>query len=293
MNLFDDCRDICKTGVPLGPLTWFKLGGPAEYFLEPTSEKQLARIVTRCRETDTPLRYLGMGANVLVPDEGVKGAVVRLTHEAFADFKFDGTYLVAGGGADLTKLVLAAVRQGLAGLEHIAGIPGTVGGGICMNCGGKYGELDSAVVSVRTIASDGEICERDHDDLGFAYRTCRLGQDCVVSARFKLRKTDPAELDRRFREIWMYKQNTQPPLGAASIGCIFRNPEGQSAGQLIDRAGLKGLRLGSAYVSDRHANFVIADRGGLSADVRGLISLIQERVEQHCGLRLEPEVKIW
>ncbi len=293
MNLFDDYRDICRERVPLAPMTWFKLGGPADFFLEPTSEEQLATIVRRCHETNTPLRFLGMGANVLVPDEGVSGAVVRLSHASFSDFKFDGSYLVAGGGADMTKLVLAAVRQGLAGLEHIAGIPGTVGGGICMNCGGKYGEIDSAVVSVRTVAADGEVCEREHDDLGFGYRTCRLGRDCVVSARFRLRRTDPIELDTRFREIWMYKQNTQPPLGAASIGCIFRNPEGQSAGQLIDLAGLKGLRLGSAYVSDRHANFIIAERGGRSADVRGLIALIQERVEQHCGLRLEPEVKIW
>jgi UDP-N-acetylmuramate dehydrogenase len=178
-------------------------------------------------------------------------------------------------------------------VEGLAGIPGTVGGGICMNCGGRYGEIGMAVKQVRVVGSDGQIYDRDHDDLEFGYRRCALGGEFVVSATFGLSEIDPGELLRRFRRIWMYKQNTQPPLGTRSVGCIFRNPNGQSAGALIDQAGLKGLRVGKAYVSDRHANFILAESGSRASEVRELIDLIRTRVEEHHGIGLEPEVEIW
>jgi UDP-N-acetylmuramate dehydrogenase len=294
MNLFDDLDNSdCRRSAPLAPLTWFRLGGPAEYLLAPKSEDQLSMMIRRCRESGVPVRFLGMGANVIVPDEGVSGAVVRLDAEAFTTTTIDGSCVTAGAGVDLTKLVRRVVREGLAGLENIAGIPGTVGGGICMNCGGRYGEIGTAVKKIHVIGSDGRAYERDHDDLEFGYRRCTLGSDCIVSAEFQLERMDRGELETRFREIYLYKQNTQPPLGAQSVGCIFRNPAGRSAGEIIDRAGLKGLRLGSAYVSERHANFVLADPGGRAADVIQLIRLVGQRVEDHCGIRLEPEVKIW
>jgi UDP-N-acetylmuramate dehydrogenase len=293
MNLFDDLPEVCRRDVPLAPLTWFKLGGRADYLIEPRDEQQLARVILRCREGGVPLRFLGLGANVLVSDEGVRGVVVRLTAEPFTRVEFEGHRVTAGAGADMTRLVRATVRRALAGLETIAGIPGTVGGGIAMNCGGRYGEIGTAVERVRVIGPDGEIYERDHDDLDFGYRHSALGADVVLSATFRLQPADPAELDRRFREIWMYKQNTQPPLGVQSVGCIFRNPNGRSAGELIDRAGLKGLRVGSAWVADRHANFILAEPGGKAADVVELIEAITRRVEEHSGIRLEPEVRIW
>jgi UDP-N-acetylmuramate dehydrogenase len=306
MSLFDDLISTPSVGpavieaglnvrrdVSLAPYTWFKLGGPAEYFVEPRTFEELAAVIRRCSETNTPMRLLGHGANLIVRDEGVSGVVVRLSHAPFVETSFKGATVTAGGGVDMTKLVLATVKQGMAGLEQIAGIPGTVGGGIAMNCGGRYGEIATAVRSVRVIGRDGQIYDRDHDDLSFGYRRSALGDDCVVSATFELRKEDPVALDRRFREIWMYKQNTQPPLGCQSVGCIFRNPDGQSAGQLIDETGLKGYRLGTAYVSERHANFVLADLGGKATDVISLIEEIADKVEQRTGIRLEPEVKIW
>lgn len=293
MNLFDDLGEICTRNAPLAPLTWFHLGGPAEYLVSPRNEVELATVIRRCRENGTPIRYLGLGANLIVPDEGVCGVVVRLDAEAFTRTVFADRRVVAGGGVDMTKLVLATVRRGLAGLENLAGIPGSVGGGVAMNCGGRYGEIGTAVRSVRVIGRDGTVYERQHDDLDFGYRRCNLGDDCVTSVTFELEPTDPADLEQRFREIWMYKQNTQPPLGAQSVGCIFRNPPGRSAGEIIDRAGLKGLRLGTAFVSDRHANFILAESGGRATDVIGLIRLVAQRVEEHSGVVLEPEVKIW
>jgi UDP-N-acetylmuramate dehydrogenase len=293
MNLFDDLAESCRRNVLLAPLTWFGLGGPAQYLIEPMTEEQLAAVVRRCHETDTEIRLLGSGANVLVPDEGVAGVVVRLTADAFCKTDYQGGTVTAGAGVDLTHLVRHTVRRGLAGLENLAGIPGTVGGGIRMNCGGRHGEIGTAVEHVRVVGRDGQIHQRDHDDLAFGYRHCSLGGEFVVSATFGLSEMDPGELVRRFRQIWMYKQNTQPPLGMRSVGCIFRNPNGRSAGALIDQAGLKGLRIGGAHVSDRHANFILADRGAKAADVRRLIEVIRGRVEGQCGLRLEPEVAIW
>jgi UDP-N-acetylmuramate dehydrogenase len=294
MNLFDDLpADVCRRDVPLGPLTWFGLGGPAEYLIEPRNEEELAAVVRRCRENSVALRVLGFGANVLVRDEGVSGVVVRLTAEAFTNTVYDGVQITVGGGVDLAKLVRNTVRRGLAGLETLAGIPGTVGGGIRMNCGGRYGEIARAVHSVRVVSADGELYQREHDDLAFEYRRCNLGGDWVTSAEFRLRQRDSQELVRRFREIWIFKQNTQPPIGARSAGCIFRNPNGRPAGMLIDQAGLKGTRMGGAYVSERHANFILAEKGSKAADVVSLIKLVADRVETQFGIRLEPEVEIW
>jgi len=293
MTWLDDLGDICHKNVPLGPLTWFKLGGAADYLVSPTSETQFAHIVKTCRESGLPLRVLGLGANLLVGDAGVRGVVVQLTADAFNQTVFDGDRVSAGAGVSLAKLILATLRKGLAGLEHLAGIPASVGGAIRMNCGGRYGDISTAVESVRVIGPNGDIYVREHDDLDFGYRHCNLGQDIVIGATFKLAETDPDALHTRFREIWMYKQNTQPPMGDHSAGCIFKNPEGKSAGQLIDQAGLKGLRIGGAYVSDRHANFIMAEAGAKADDVRKLIDAVRERVRTAHNIDLQTEIQIW
>lgn len=294
MNLFDDLPSgVCRRNVPLGPLTWFKIGGPAEYLVEPKSERQFATVVRRCREHQTPIRLLGQGANVLVPDEGVCGVVVRLCSTAFASMDFDGERLVVGAGADLTKLVRSAIRRGLGRLEPLTGIPGTVGGGIAMNCGGRFGDISTALESIRVMSPEGKVSDRRRADLNFAYRECDLGGDIVLEAAFRVRRTDPDALHRRFREIWMYKQNTQPNLSEQSVGCIFRNPNGCSAGELIDRAGLKGFRIGTAAISEHHGNFALADRAGRASDVSRLIREVADRVVAEFGVRLEPEVRIW
>jgi UDP-N-acetylmuramate dehydrogenase len=293
MSLFDDLPEICRREVPLAPLTWFRLGGAAEYLIEPRTEEELAALVRRCHDTGTKLHVLGAGANVLVPDEGVRGVVVRLTAEIFTKTAYHGPRVVAGAGVDLARLVRHTVRRGLAGLEILAGIPGTVGGGIRMNCGGRYGEISTALRTVRVVDRDGQIHERDHDDMEFGYRHCRLGGEIVIQASFDLVEVDPAELVNRFRQIWMFKQNTQPSFGARSAGCIFRNPDGRAAGALIDQAGLKGVRCGGAYVSERHANFILAEEGCKAADVLRLIDIVRDRVEERFGIRLQPEVEIW
>ncbi len=294
MNLFDDFPEpICRRNVPLAPLTWFKLGGPAEYLVEPQTLEQLCAVARRCAENGIPLKLLGLGANVLVPDEGVPGVVIRLVAPAFTRIIFDRDRVICGGGVDLSKLVRTLVRKGLAGLEQLAGIPGTVGGGICMNCGGRYGDISGAVSGVRVVCPGGDLKRRTPTDLNFGYRHCALGEDLVVGVAFQLKQESEQAVYERFRGIWRYKQESQPPMGEPSVGCIFRNPAGHSAGRLIDRAGLKGFRIGSAYISERHANFAMAERGGRASDVKSLIVAVAERVLDRFGVRLEPEVKIW
>jgi len=292
MTCFTDLPpEIVARNVPLAPLTWFRLGGPAEYLIRPRSVDELRAVIRAAREADMPLRIFGLGANLLVPDEGVRGVVLRLDQGEFA--RYDVNEGFAGGGVDMTELTRSAVRAGRAGLEQLAGIPGTVGGGIAMNCGGKYGDIAKAVRSVELMNSDGDIETIEHERMGFAYRQSDIGERFVVGVRFELAPTDPETLKQRYREIWDYKQQTQPAMSGHSAGCIFRNPDGDSAGRIIDRAGLKGFRIGSAFISEQHANFAMADRGGSARDVRELIQTIRTRVFESSGVELEPEVKIW
>ena len=294
MTCFADLPpEIITPNAPLAPFTWFRLGGPAEFLIRPRTTDELRRVIGAARESEMPLRIFGLGANLLVPDEGVRGIVLRLDQGEFAQMVIETDSIDAGGGVDMTELTRTSVRAGLAGLEQLAGIPGTVGGGIAMNCGGKYGDIAAAVVNVELMNGDGEIETVEAAKMGFEYRQCDLGARFVVGVRFSLTPTDPHALKARYREIWDYKQQTQPAMSGHSAGCIFRNPYGDSAGRIIDRAGLKGFRIGSAFVSDQHANFAMADRGGSARDVRELIQTIRTRVFETSGVQLEPEVKIW
>jgi len=294
MNLFADLGEICRPKVRLGPMTWFRIGGPADWLVEPRDEEDLAVVAHRCREADMPLRVLGLGANLLIGDGGVRGAVLRLASPHFQRIEIEGERVTAGAGAHLTKLVKGTVGAGLAGLEALAGIPGTVGGGVRMNCGGKYGELASSVEGVRVLGARGGLREKSRGELGFSYRHSELGEDVVLSATFSLKTSDAREVQERYREIWRYKAETQPPLEDCSAGCIFKNPkEGPSAGKLIDESGLKGTRVGGAEVSDIHANFIVTHDGAKAADVVRLIEQIEERVLARTGVRLQREVQIW
>lgn len=294
MSLFGDLHEFCRPQVPLAPLTWYRLGGPAEWLVEPRSADELCTVLHRCREAGVPVRLLGLGANLLVRDAGVKGAVVRLAAPFFQRQALAEGAAEAGAGVPLTRLVHDAVRAGLAGLEALAGIPGTVGGGIRMNCGGRYGEIAACVQSVRVATTDGRIRERPAAELGFQYRRAELAGDVVISATLRLTADDPVRLQSRFREIWRYKAEKQPALEKASAGCIFKNPEPErSAGRLIDELGLKGLRRGGAVVSDVHANFIVAEPGAKAADVLALIETVEEQVFARAGVRLEREVEIW
>ena len=292
MKLFAGLEDILKTDEPLAPYTWFGIGGRVDYLLEPKTPAQLQEVVRRCRENDIPVRVMGGGANLLIDDAGVKGAVVRLCAGEFRESEFTETGLRAGAGAEMRRLVLRCVREGRSGLEGLTGIPGTVGGCVRMNAGGAFGDIGNTVESVTVMNSEGETFTRYRADLAFAYRSTNITAKFILGAEFRLEEDDPQRILKQVKQIWIYKKNTQP-LASRSAGCIFKNPRGMSAGALIDEAGLKGKRVGGAYVSEKHGNFIITEPSARASDVLKLINIIRETVYKRMEVYLELEIEVW
>ncbi|HWA98003.1 MAG TPA: UDP-N-acetylmuramate dehydrogenase [Pirellulales bacterium] len=283
---------MVRQNEPLAPHTWFQLGGSAQYFAEPETVDELTELVRRCRQEGMPVRLLGGGSNVLVRDEGVRGLVLRLGGEAFSKIEIQGTKVTVGAGAKLGHVISTAVGRGLAGMETLVGIPGTIGGALHGNAGGRGGDIGQWTSRATVLTRGGELIERSRDDLVFAYRQSSLDELVILGAEFSLEQDDPDELIKRMQKQWIAKRAGQP-LGHQSAGCIFKNPRGMSAGMLIDQAGLKGTRVGGAEVSDRHANFIVADEKATSKDVLQLIDLVRQRVAERLGIELETEIEIW
>ncbi|HEX6986490.1 MAG TPA: UDP-N-acetylmuramate dehydrogenase [Planctomycetaceae bacterium] len=292
MSFPEDFADITRPDEPLAPHTWLRVGGPAQYFVEPRDVEELTAVVRACHEQGIKVRVLGDGSNLLVRDEGVSGAVIRLPRELFSAVAVDGNVVRAQAGALLSHVISQSVRAGLAGLEVLTGIPGTVGGALHGNAGGKGGDIGQFVREATVLTSAGETFVRSEDELAFAYRTSSLDELVILDATFELTPDDPDEIARRMRKVWITKKASQP-LSHQSAGCVFKNPRGQSSGQLIDRAGLKGTRVGGAEISDRHANFVVTHQGAKADDVIRLIELARSRVLERFGVELEPEIQIW
>lgn len=292
MNIFAGLDEIVKAGCPLAPLTWFGMGGKADYFITPRNTEQLRQVVTRCGANGMEMYVLGFGSNLLIRDGGIRGAVIKLDGEEFKGTTFDGPAVTAGGGASLSDLILTCVKKGLGGIEACTGIPGSVGGAVRMNAGGKFGDIGSVVESVRLMDRRGNISEMKKPDLSFDYRSSNIEVPLILSATMQLTPGDPAQIAKSMQEIWIFKKNNQP-LSTRSAGCMFKNPPGQSAGMLIDRAGLKGLAVGGASVSEKHANFIVAKEGCKSADVIKLMETVRTRVIEDFGVELELEVEIW
>ncbi len=243
-----------------------------------------------------PVRVLGSGANLLVADD-VPGVVVELNNPAFRELRLEGTQLIVGAGYDLFKLVMETARRGLAGLEQVAGIPASVGGAVRMNAGGAFGEIGAHVQRVRVMHENGEMSDLMRDALTFSYRRTSIDAPLILEVEFALSPADPTELSQRVKEIFFYKKNSQP-MGASSAGCAFKNPpkdaaEGEGAGALIDRAGLKGFAIGKASVSTVHANFITADEGAAASDVLRVIEHVQHEVARQFDVQLEREVVVW
>ncbi len=293
MHSFDDFRAIVTVDEPLAPLTWFRLGGPAAFLARPRDLSEVAALLRRARDLDVPVRLLGGGSNILVGDDGFNGLVIHLESPAFSDVTIEGGRVTAGAAVPLTALISQTARAGLAGLEVLTGIPGTVGGALRGNSGGRQGAIGSFVQKVTVVGETGEILVRDREDLRFDYRSTDLDDPLIASAEFALEPEEPESVVRRMRRIWIIKKENQP-YGHQSSGCIFKNPTPEvSAGALIERAGLKGSRVGAVEVSERHANFIVADPGAKSKEVLELIDLIRAKVRQQFGYDLELQIQVW
>jgi UDP-N-acetylmuramate dehydrogenase len=291
-NPFDGLGSFVSENVPLSRFTWFKLGGPARWFIDPPTIEDIQEALRRCVENQIPVYVLGLGANLLVSDTGINAAVFRLSQPYWNRMEFAEDAVQVGAGVDMQKLLVKCVRQGRSGLECLAGIPGTIGGGIRMNAGGKFGDLGASVTRVTVMDLSGNIYERHRDDMVFEYRQSNISAKFILDATLDLLDDDPERILRRTKEIWMFKRNSQP-LNSKNAGCTFKNPPGLAAGALIDQVGLKGLRVGGAEVSSKHANFIIANPGCTATDVMNLMKQIQRRVQEEKGVILEAEIQIW
>lgn len=292
MSSLEDFSDILRPDERLAPLTWMKIGGPARYVAVPENVEQLQALVRCCHENGIPVRLLGHGSNVLISDDGFDGVVIRLAGDAFGQIVVDGDKVTAGGGATLSNVIAESVKAGLGGLEVLAGIPGTIGGAVHGNAGGRQADIGNFVSRVRVMKVSGEITERTEDALSFSYRKSSVDELVILDCTLSLQPDDADAITERMRKVWIMKKATQP-LSSQSAGCIFRNPRGLSAGDLIEQAGLKGTRIGGAEISDRHANFVVTSEGASSQDVLQLIDRARSAVADKFGVDLETEIEIW
>jgi UDP-N-acetylmuramate dehydrogenase len=293
---FDDLGLTVGSGEPLAAHTWLGVGGPARYFCEPVDEEALAKLVRRCHELSVPVRVIGGGSNVLVPDGGVAGLVVRLSAPAFCRIEVDAAgptgRVDAGAGAKLVHVVAAAVQAGLAGIETLVAVPGTIGGALLGNAGGRGGDIGDRVRRVTVMLPDGTIEDRTGSRLAFGSRWSNLDDGIVIGCRLELDEENPAQLTKRMQKEWIVERAEQPS-GTRSVAMMFKDPLGTTAESLVAQAGARDLRVGEATVYAAHANYVVAHPGCSSDDVRGLVEAVRARVRERLGVELTPQIEMW
>jgi UDP-N-acetylmuramate dehydrogenase len=281
-----------RSGFPLAPLTSFRIGGPAAIFVEAEDDRDLAIVADVAGATDTPVAVIGKGSNLLVSDDGFPGIVVRLGR-GYRWASREGDLLTAGGAMPLPALAGIALQHGLAGLEFGVAIPATLGGAVRMNAGAHDRSMSDVLGRIDLVSlSTGERSSVAAADAGFAYRRSALPADAiVVAATVRLAPGPDAAIRERMEEAREWRRRTQP-LAEPNCGSVFKNPDDDHAARLIEAAGAKGLRVGTAHVSEKHANFIVADTDASAGDVLRVIRHVQELVVEHAGVRLETEVQL-
>jgi UDP-N-acetylmuramate dehydrogenase len=285
-------EEIVKREEPLAPYTHLKIGGPAEMLVQPRSREELAAVVRQCYAERLAIRVLGSGCNLLVRDEGVRGVVLRLGQPAFTSVRVEGKRIHAGTGAAVSALISAAARHNLAGLETLIGVPGSVGGALRTNAGGRSGEISQFVRSVEVLDSRGGIHVRERDEMQFGERASNLDDPVLLSVEFALETDAPEAILKRIQKSWIQRKAAQP-LSFQASSRMFKNPKGLSAAELVDQAGLARTRVGGAEVSDRDADSVVVHPGASSRDVLRLLELVASRVRERFGVELESEITVW
>jgi UDP-N-acetylmuramate dehydrogenase len=281
-----------RVGFPLAPLTSFRIGGPAALFVDAQDDDALEAVGHAMSRTGVPVAVIGKGSNVLVSDEGFAGIVVRLGR-GYRWAGRDEDLLTAGGAMPLPALAGVAMRHRLAGLEFGVAIPASLGGAVKMNAGAHDRSMSEVIerVEVYSLSQTARLSVAA-EDAGFGYRRSSLPPDgIVVGATARLAIGEEEAIRARMEEARDWRRRTQP-LAEPNCGSVFKNPDGDHAARLIEAAGAKGLRLGSAQVSEKHSNFIVADPGGSSSDVWMLIEQVRALVESHAGVRLETEVEL-
>lgn len=273
---------------PMAHHTSFRIGGKTEALFLPVDENDLLTSLYILQKEQEPYYLLGNGTNVLVSDKGLKGVVIKLGNQLAEIIPQTGSAMC---GVPLPKLLARLARLGLSGLENLAGIPGTVGGAIKMNAGVPFFSIGEVIKAVK-LFQDGKIIWLSREEITFSYRETSLGETVILEAIFNLYPDSPAKIKERLQKVLLQRRRTQP-IRAYSAGCIFKNPPFASAGELLDKAGAKGLREGGAYVSRKHANFIINRGDATAKDVFLLIQRCKELVKEKFGVELQLEIQLW
>jgi UDP-N-acetylmuramate dehydrogenase len=283
-------RGTVRADVPLARYTSFRIGGPALVFVEPADQEDLRTALALARAEALPVYILGGGSNILVRDGGFKGLVVHPT--AFQRLERQGATVMAGAGVRISRLLAFCCRQGLAGLEILSGVPGMVGGAVWGNAGAWGGATADPLVWVDVLTATGELQRHVREAIPFRYRSSGLAAGSVViEAGFLLTPDDPGTVRRRISG-YLVRRNASQPVEFRSAGSIFKNPPGDVAGRLVERAGLKGARIGQAMISEQHGNYIINLGGASARDVLALTDLARERVRAVTGIELELEIRV-
>lgn len=282
-------RGVVRFNAPLREYTSFHIGGPADVLVEPADVEDVVCLAMQAHEQKLPIFVLG-GTNILVRDKGIRGVVVSLA-KLRAIKEEPGFVLYAEGGVGMPTLIGHAIRRSLAGLEWAAGIPGTVAGCVVMNAGTRLGEMKDSVKAVRIVSSKGALVDCPAEAIEFRYRRASLLPGVVVGVWLQLEPGVRADIEKVVKDYLHYRRDTQP-LTLPSAGCVFKNPLNDSAGRVVEAAGLKGTSVGDAQVSTKHANFIVNQGHASAADVLSLIKKVRTRIAQKTGIKLELELKI-
>jgi UDP-N-acetylmuramate dehydrogenase len=289
---FNGLEHIVRRKESLSTFTGLRFGGICEYFAEPTSEAELTELVKSCNAQEVPIRVLGGGSNLIVCSDVVPGMVIHLSAAAFCHIEVVGSTIKSGGGAALVQLISTAAREGLEGLEQLAGIPGTVGGAVRTNAGTNSGDIGQRTTSVTVLTRRGDLETRGRDELRFSYRKSSLNDLVVLAAEFELQQADANEITRKMQTLWIVNKGQQP-LGRERSLCMFQDHGGVKASSLIEQAGLKGFKQGGVTISDSHANYMIVDEGATCADALGILTHIQAEVDSQLGVSIKKQIEIW
>ncbi|MBH0204671.1 MAG: UDP-N-acetylmuramate dehydrogenase [Nitrospira sp.] len=282
-------KGVARFNAPLREYTSFHIGGPADVLVEPVDMEDLVQLVMQAHAQKLPIFVLG-GTNVLVRDKGIRGVVVNLA-KLRAIKEEPGSVLYAEGGVGMPTLIGYAIRRSLAGLEWAAGIPGTVAGCVVMNAGTRLGEMKDTVKAVRIVTPSGAVIDCPAQDIAFSYRRAQLPAGIVAGVWLQLKPGVRSDIEKVVKDYLRYRRDTQP-LALPSAGCVFKNPPNDSAGRVVEAAGLKGAHVGDAEISDKHANFIVNQGHASAREVLALIKKVRAQVARKTGVKLELELKL-
>lgn len=285
-------RHLIREHEPLAPYCWLRLGGSAKYFAEPNSLQDLCELIATAQQQSIPVRLLGDGSNIVIRDEGVDGLVIRLATAEMCRITIEGTTLVARAGARLNHVISAATGAGLAGLEHLAGIPGTIGSAVVLNAGVINDDLGSRVRSVRVINRAGELEVRSRDELQFGFRRSNLEDSFIAEVELGLEAIDAGDLTRRMQANWIVRRAAQPMPSLRVVQALIE-PSGTNLSDVMETAGVRDAREGEVAFSSQHPGFLIVSGNASSQDVLALLARVLRAVEARTGIQLQSPLKIW